>query len=321
MSVALSVRGLRHRFQDRAVLEGLDLDVRRGEILGLLGPNGSGKSTALAVIAGLLPRQEGSITWNGRELSGADRAFRAETGVVFQRPAVDPKLTALQNLVLAGSLHGLAPSVRRERAARLLDAAGLADRAHDVVGEFSGGMKRRLDLARALVHEPRLLVMDEPTAGLDEASFRETWERVGGMRAGRDVTVLVATHRPDEAQRCDRLAVIAAGRIERVATPQELQSMVSRDVVVLEGREASRLEVEVSRRFSLTVLREGDRVLVESERGHELIPRLVEGLGDFRLDAVSLRRPTLADAFLKITGRRLGDDAAAIAAAPGSKPK
>ena len=319
--VALSVRGLRHRFKDRPVLEGLDLDVRRGEIFGLLGPNGSGKSTALAVVAGLLPRQEGSIRWNGRELSAADRAFRTELGVVFQRPAVDPKLTAMQNLVLAGSLHGMPSSLRRERAAALLDAAGLGDRARDIVGEFSGGMKRRLDLARALVHGPRLLVMDEPTAGLDEASFRETWERVERMRAGRDVTVLVATHRPDEAQRCDRLAVIAGGRIERVATPLELQSMVSKDVIVLECREADRLQAEVAQRFSLVVLREGDRVLVESERGHELIPRLVEGLADFRLDAVSLRRPTLADAFLKITGRQLGDEVASPASAPAAGRK
>ena len=301
----LTVSGLRHRWKDREVLLGLDLAVRRGEIFGLLGPNGSGKSTALAVLAGLVPRQGGEVTWEGRPLRGADRAFRSELGVVFQRAAVDPKLTARQNLALAARLHGIGGGLARDRATALLDAAGLLDRADDVVGEFSGGMKRRLDLARALMHEPRLLVMDEPTAGLDEASFRETWDRLEALRRGRELTVLVATHRPDEAERCDRLAVLLRGRVERVATPRELQVLVARDVVVLEGPEPQRLRDEIVSRFQMECLLDEGRVLVESEKGHELIPRLVEGLQGLRIDSVSLRRPTLADAFLKVTGRQL----------------
>jgi ABC-2 type transport system ATP-binding protein len=312
---ALSIRGLRHRFGEREVLAGLDLDVRRGEILGLLGPNGSGKSTALAILAGLLPRQGGEITWNGRRLRAADRELRAELGVVFQRAAIDPKLTARQNLHLAARLQGLPRSVGRARSVELLAAAGLLDRADDVTGTFSGGMRRRLDLVRALIHEPRLLVMDEPTSGLDEASFRETWDRLAALRAGRDLTVLVATHRPDEAERCDRLAVLQRGRVERVATPRELQVLVAKDVVVLEGPEPALLHDAIRERFGLESLTDEHRVLVESDKGHELIPRLVEGLAGLRIDAVSLRRPTLADAFLKITGRQLAADEPPEAAA------
>lgn len=306
MSAALSLRGLQHRFGDREVLAGLDLDVERGEIFGLLGPNGSGKSTALAVLSGLLPRQAGEISWEGRPSSASDRAFRSQLGVVFQRPAVDPKLTARQNLALAAMLHGLARAEGSQRASQLLEAAGLADRQDDVVGTFSGGMKRRLDIARALMHEPRLLVMDEPTAGLDEASFRETWQRLEDLRRGRDLTILVATHRPDEAERCSRLAVLLKGRVARVATPAELQRMVSRDVIELEVREPAEVAAEIARRFGLSPLTdEASRVFVESEKGHELIPRLVEALASWRVDSVNLRRPTLADAFLKITGKQL----------------
>lgn len=301
----LVVSGLCHAYKDREVLRGVDLVVKRGETYGLLGPNGSGKSTALAVIAGLVPRQGGSITWEGRELGVSDRAFRSAISVVFQRPSLDPKLTAMQNLRLAGTLQALPASVSAERAKSLLDVAGLSDRANDFVGELSGGMKRRLDLARALLHEPRLLFMDEPTSGLDEASFRDTWERLSTLRKGRELTVIVATHRPDEAAHCDRLAVLSEGRVAIVDTPAALQERVSKDIIVLRAADPAGLADDVRSRFSLACLVDGLDVLIETERGAELVPRLVEGLGSHRLESVSLRRPTLADVFLKVTGTTL----------------
>ncbi len=301
----LAVEGLRHAYRDRVVLDGVSFDVREGEIFGLLGPNGSGKSTALALLAGILPRNGGALTWRGRPLPRADRAFRSEVGVVFQRPAVDPKLSASRNLHLAGLLAGLGREVTRSRATALLEEAGLADRASDPVEQFSGGMKRKLDIARALLARPRLLLMDEPTAGLDEAAFRATWERLMAARRERGLTIIVATHRPEEAARCDRLAVIHGGRIARVATPAELQALVSRDVIALEGPEPEALRRALAERLGLDSLNHDGRVLVESEKGHEIIPRMVEALAGLRLDAVSLRRPTLADAFLKVTGHGL----------------
>jgi ABC-2 type transport system ATP-binding protein len=304
---ALEVRGLAHAYKQRRVLTGVDLDVRRGEVFGLLGPNGSGKSTALAILAGLIARQAGTIRWDGREVHATDRRFRADLGVVFQRASVDPKVTARQNLLMAASLQGLPGAVARTRADELLRVAGLDERAGDDVSEFSGGMRRRLDLARALVHDPRLLLMDEPTSGLDEASFRETWRRLETLREGRELTILVATHRPEEAERCDRLAVMHEGRIVTVATPTELQALVANDVIALECADPERLRTELKARFGLESLLHRGQVLVDAERGHELIPRLVEGLRDVRLDAVSLRRPTLADAFLKVTGSGLAD--------------
>ena len=182
---SLTVVGLGHRYGRRVALEDLALSVPAGAMVGLLGPNGSGKSTALAMLAGVLPIQRGAATWRGRD--GVDHAagslgYRARLGVVFQRPSLDAKLTAQQNLMLAARMHGIGGRVARERAAELLAWAGLTERAKDAVGTFSGGMARRLEIARALVHEPELVLLDEPTSGLDAASFERTWSLLGGLR-------------------------------------------------------------------------------------------------------------------------------------------
>ena len=304
----LELRGLSFAYGSRPVLQGLDLEVRRGEVFGLLGPNGSGKSTALGVLSGLLPRQGGEVRWDGRPLPESSPQWRASLGVVFQSPAVDPKLSARQNLDLAGRLHGLDSAERERRTERGLDQSGLRSRADDLVGEFSGGMKRRLDLARALLHDPTLLLMDEPTSGLDEAAFREAWERLDEMRAGTDLTILVATHRPDEAARCHRLAVVSDGRVATVKTPEELRDAVGHDVLVLKGADPEGLRAQLAEALRLESLVDGDELLVSAERGHEWIPRIVEALPDGRLESVSLRRPTLADAFFQVVGRRLDEE-------------
>lgn len=309
-STRLSVRGLSFAYGAREVLRGVDFDVERGEVFGLLGPNGSGKSTALAVLAGLLPRQGGEVLWDGDRRSSSTREWRAATGVVFQSPAVDLKLTARQNLGLAARLHGYSGADAERRVDRGLEQSGLADRGDDLVSEYSGGMTRRLDLARALLPDPELLLMDEPTSGLDEAAFREAWERLDRMREGSELTILVATHRPDEAARCDRLAIVAEGRVAAVRSPEDLRSAVGDDVLVLKSREQARLQEELVEIFGLEARVDGDGLLVECEAGHSLIPRLVEGLPEGRLESVSLRRPTLADAFFHIAGQRLDQDLA-----------
>lgn len=306
----LIVRGLTFSYGEREVLRGVDFDVELGEVFGLLGPNGSGKSTALGVLAGLLPRQGGEVSWDGNPLASLARSWRSRTGVVFQSPAVDLKLTAEQNLRLAARLHGYTGAEAGRRVERGLEQAGLSERGEDLVSEYSGGMTRRLDLARALLPDPDLLLMDEPTAGLDEAAFREAWARLDAMREGRELTILVATHRPDEAARCDRLAIVAEGRVAAVRSPEQLRSEVGKDVLELKGAELPALQEQLASEFGLETRLDRDGLLVECEAGHSLIPRLVEGLPDGRLDSVSLRRPTLADAFFHIAGQDLYQDPA-----------
>jgi ABC-2 type transport system ATP-binding protein len=307
---ALSVEDLGHSFGSRKVLDGLTFSVGDGEIFGLLGPNGSGKSTTLAILSGLLPRQTGQVSFRGRRLTRHDRAYRSELGVVFQHPSLDQTLTARENLELAAGLQGLGRSLARSRAEESLAQIGLSDRADDAVGDFSGGMKRRLDLARALIHKPQLLLLDEPTAGLDEGAFRATWETLKAMRERDRVTVLLSTHRPEEAERCDRLAVLAGGSAQVIDTPEALKSRVRDDLVVLHGRDPHDLLEVVLDRFEVTGRVDDGSVVVECERGHELIPRIVEVFPNGRLQSISLRRPTLGDVFLKITGEILAGERA-----------
>ena len=307
----LRVTGLTHSYGRRPVLAGLSFHVASGEVVGLLGPNGSGKSTALSVLCGLEPQQGGSLHLDGEPVRGGARALLARTGVIFQSPSLDDKLTARQNLALAARLRAL-PRGAAERALvdRELARARLTDRADEPVGRLSGGMKRRLDIARALLHQPSLLLLDEPTAGLDEASFRATWEHLDAVRRERSVSILVSTHRADEAERCDRVVVLADGRAATVATPEELRARVAHDLIVLTGPEPEALRALVEERLGVAATVDGGTVRIECERGHALIPRLVEALPDGRLDTVSLRHPSLADVFLALTGGSLDDEVA-----------
>lgn len=309
----LRIRGLGHAFVPArragkptpAALSEFDLELRRGEIVGLLGPNGSGKSTALALIAGLLPLRTGTLAFEGRPLSAVDRSFRAALGVVFQQPSVDKKLSARENLELALGMHGVSGSAATARARELLDQAGLLDRADEPLKNLSGGMRRRVDLVRAVAHGPRLLLLDEPSAGLDEQSFRRLWDQLERLRARSGMTILVATHRPDEAERCDRLVVLDAGRQVAHATPRELIAAVAADVVRVRACEAAELAREVAERFAVAVELDGDELVIGHPRGHELIVRIVESFPRGRIDAITVQRPTLAEVFLHLTGHSL----------------
>ena len=193
----LAVRDLAFRHGEREVLRKVSFDVAPGEIVGLLGPNGAGKSTLLCILTGLLRPDAGALILDGREVAPGARALRARMGVVFQAPSLDARLSALENLVLGGQLFGLSRAEAKARASDLLAAADLSARAREAAGKLSGGMRRRLDLARALVHRPSILLMDEPTSGLDAAAFAQTWQVVRALRQKEGLTVLLTTHRPD----------------------------------------------------------------------------------------------------------------------------
>jgi ABC-2 type transport system ATP-binding protein len=306
----LEIRDLRHRFGELKVLDGLSFRVQPGEIFGLLGPNGSGKSTTLRVLTGLLVPDAGEISLDGEPVAPGGRRLRQRMGVVFQAPSLDLRLTARENLELSAALYGLPNEQAHERIEELLAFTVLRERASDLVRDLSGGMKRRLELARALLHEPSLLVMDEPTTGLDERFFRQTWERIEELRARRGLTVLLTTHRAEEAARCDRVAVVDNGQVIAEDGPEALRQRVAGDVLTIEARDPEGLCAELAERLALGCRVVDGRVVIEHERGHELIPRLVEALPVGRIDALSMHRPTLADVFVKLTGRSLRDEGA-----------
>jgi ABC-2 type transport system ATP-binding protein len=284
-------------------LAGLTLEVARGEIFGLLGPNGAGKSTAFQILTGLLSADAGRLTLAGEEVSPLDARFRARLGVVFQQPSLDGKLTGRENLELGAALYGVPRAAARARIARSLELFELSDRAGEAVERYSGGMRRRLELARVLLHDPEILIMDEPSQGLDQASLRRFWERLQAIRAERKLTVLVTTHQPEEAEQCDRLAVLDAGRIIAQGTPEELKRRVGGDVIAIEAARPEEVAAGVREAFGLPAVVAGGRVVIEVQRAHEVIPRIVERFPG--LASVGMRPPSLADVFVKLTGRAL----------------
>ena len=304
----LEVRDLAVRRGDRQVLDGISFGVTRGEAFGLLGPNGAGKTTAFHVLTGLLPPDGGTVALDGIEMPAGDRRLRRECGVVFQQPALDPRLGSRTNLLLAARLYGVPTSEARRRVDAALAEAGFADRADDPVRTFSGGMRRRVEIARALLHEPSILVLDEPTTGLDERAYRATWETLDRLRKERGMTIVVTTHRPDEAERCDRLAILDGGRVVASDTPAALRATVRGDLIVLEADdpESAASTLRGSLGDDVRVL-EG-RIVLERESAHTWVPRIVEALPDGTLKSISVRTAGLGEVFLELTGHELATD-------------
>lgn len=307
----LRVRGLARDYGSGRGLHGLDLEIQPGEIVGLLGPNGSGKSTALAALAGLLPADAGEIWIDGKACRPDERDYRASLGVVFQQASLDVSLTARENLRLSLRMQGFDRRFAAARAAELLESEELLDRADQRLSEFSGGMRRRVDLLRAVAHEPRLLLMDEPSAGLDERSFRKLWTSIDRRRRTQGVSVLVATHRPDEAARCDRLVVLASGRVIARGEPEELVGRLQADRLEIELLDRSALaavQQRISDAFSVDAFLVDDGIVVPCNDGPRLLIRVIEELGQGVLRSAKLRRPGLADVFFELAGRTLDED-------------
>lgn len=301
----LQVSALSHAYGAQRVLDGVSFEVGRGEIVGLLGPNGSGKSTILSVLQGLLRPTEATVTLEGRRVATGGADLRAAIGVVFQQPSVDKALTARENLNLTLRMQGVNGAARRQRCETLLAWAGLEHRADEPMKQFSGGMLRRIDLVRAVAGSPQLLLMDEPTSGLDEASFRRLWRLVEDLRVRTGMSVLVATHRPEEAARCDRLVVLHGGRVMATEQPQALIDQLEADVVMVTTDDDARAVHTLHEALGVEATPTPEGLSISCARGPELILDVVQALGRDHLTSIALRRPTLADAFVRLSGASL----------------
>jgi ABC-2 type transport system ATP-binding protein len=291
----------------------VSFDLRRGEVVGLLGRNGAGKTTLFQVVCGLLDPAEGRFELDGQPIRPGDREFRSRCGVVFQEPALDPRLTARQNLTLSAGLYGVGRRDASRRIQDFLERVALADRGDEPVSRLSGGMRRRVELVRALIHEPQLLILDEPTTGLDEAAFRGIWADLLELRKRRGVTILLTTHRADEAEFCDRIGILDGGRLVALDSPERLRSAVRGDLLVIETDETSLVLETLRERFSIEALAADGRVVLHRERAHELIPRIVELLPEGALRSISMRHTGLGEVFLELTGHELDEDPDTIA--------
>lgn len=301
----VSVRNLTHRYGSRVALDDLSFDVAPGTIFGLLGPNGSGKSTLFRILTTMMAPTSGQVTIAGFDALRRPDEVRRRIGVVFQSPSLDRKLTVRENLMALGRLYGLRGAHLQTRIGETLERLGLADRAGDVVEALSGGLRRRVEIARALLAGPSILLFDEPSSGLDPAARLELVSVISGLRDQQGVTVLLATHVLEEAERCDRLLLLHRGRRVAEGTPAELKSRVGGDVVVLEVAEPETMRGRILERFGLQAQAVDGALRVEIPNGHRFIAELVEAFpGSIR--SIGLHRPTLEDVFLDETGVSIG---------------
>jgi ABC-2 type transport system ATP-binding protein len=295
---------LSHRYGPRLALSNVNFEVKAGEIFGLLGPNGGGKSTLFRILSTMMAPTGGRAEVAGHDVARDPAAVRCAIGVVFQTQSLDKALTVAENLRAQGHLHGMSGPKLRDRMQQVMERLGLADRRNDLVETLSGGLKRRVEIAKGLLHRPVVLLMDEASTGLDPGARRELWQYVEELRSREGVTILLTTHILDEADRCDRLALLHQGRVVAEGTPAHLRSRIGGDVVVLkatDGAEAADLAGRIETRFGLQPSLMDGVLRVEIANGHRFITEVVEAFPG-AIDSVALHKPTLEDVFVHETG-------------------
>jgi ABC-2 type transport system ATP-binding protein len=301
--------GLTKRFGELEAVKGIDLDVRPGEIFGFLGPNGAGKSTTINMLCTLMRPSGGSASVAGFDVDRQQANVRARIGLVFQDPSLDGQLTARENLQFHAFIYSVPSAERAQRIAEVLEMVELTDRASSMVMTFSGGMKRRLEIARGMLHTPEVLFLDEPTIGLDPQTRRHIWAYLRRLRDEAGVTLFMTTHYMDEAEECDRIAIIDGGRIVAVGTPAELKALVGGDIVTVRTDDNEAATTEIRERFGLEPIVADGSVVVEVDDAAAFMPRLARDL-TVPVTSVSFHRPSLDDVFLKLTGHAIRDEAA-----------
>jgi ABC-2 type transport system ATP-binding protein len=294
--------GLTHRYDDRVALGGVDVEVSPGEIVALLGPNGSGKTTLFRLLCTLLPIQTGSIIIGGVDASKNPLAVRGRIGIVFQSPSLDAKLTVEENLNCQAALYGIRGDELVQRRQECLRAVGMLDRRKEFCGKLSGGLKRRVEVAKGMLHRPSLLLLDEPSTGLDPSARLDLWTTIEQL-ASDGIGVLMTTHLIEEADKADRVIILSEGKIIAQGTPGSLRHEMGNGIVTVSARESSGVDAILSEHLGLDVQRIHGQYRIRTDSPATLIPVLIERLGD-RAESISIGKPSLEDVFVAKTGQR-----------------
>jgi ABC-2 type transport system ATP-binding protein len=304
----IEVKHLVKNYKDLVAVNDISFSVERGEVFGLLGPNGAGKTTVISILCTLSKPTSGRALVNGFDIARQQAQVRQSIGLVFQDPSLDDRLSAMENLEFHARVYNVPASLRKERIEEVLTMVELWERRRDIVKTFSGGMKRRLELARGLLHRPKVLFLDEPTLGLDPQTRRRLWDFILSLRQTEGTTIFLTTHYMDEAEYTDHIAVMDYGKIIALDSPEKLKGMVGGDMISLSTVDNPKAQAELKERYQINATDDGEQIIFEIARGDRFIPTLIKELKTEIL-SVSLRRPTLDDVFLKLTGHRLRDEA------------
>lgn len=299
----ISVQDIVHRYDERTALSGVSFQVRPAELFGLLGPNGSGKTTLFRILSTLMVPTGGRALILGNDVARDPNRLRRQIGVVFQSQSIDVKLTAAENLRHQGHLYGMQGTTLKARIAEMLSRVGLSDRANEKAETFSGGMQRRLELAKGLLHRPSVLLLDEPTTGLDPGARRDVWQYLQILRDEERVSVIVTTHLMEEAERCDRLAILNEGKLVALGTPIELKQEIGGDIILLDTNDAEALAEKIRLRFRVHPQVLDGQVRLEREQGHRFITDVVEAFPG-EIEGISVSKPALEDVFIRRTGHK-----------------
>jgi len=303
---AIIVAGLTKNYGEIEAVRGIDFEVPVGETFGFLGPNGAGKSTTIKMLCTLARPTSGSARVAGHEVTSERDAVRRNIGLVFQDTTLDNYLTGAQNLKFHAALYGVPAAAVEPRMRQVLEMVGLWDRRDSVVMTYSGGMKRRLEIARGLLHAPHVLFLDEPTVGLDPQTRASIWEYINELKSREDITIFLTTHYMDEAEHCDRIAIIDHGQIVAIDTPEALKASVGKDRVQIHTADDEAAIAELAREFGIDAAMHEGAVTFSVASGEQFVPRLFGGMS-VPIKSVSVSRPTLDDVFMNYTGTTIRD--------------
>ncbi|MFQ5520394.1 MAG: ATP-binding cassette domain-containing protein [Candidatus Methylomirabilia bacterium] len=299
---AIVAENLVKRFGEITAVDGLNIEVRPGELFAFLGPNGAGKTTTIHMLCTLLKPTAGTARVAGHDCVREAWVVRRAIGLVFQESTLDKDLTVYENLWFTSCLYNLAPRLATERIDEILQLLELSDRKDHMTRQLSGGMRRRLDLARGLLHRPRILFLDEPTIGLDPQARRQIWRFLDTLRRTEETTLFVTTHYMEEAEACDRVGIIDRGRLVALGTPDELKQVFKGDVVQVRSDRMEELARAIREQFHLSPQLTERGLLLEVMDGEAFLPQLIRSCGD-QITGINIQRPSLNEVFLQLTGR------------------